>query len=92
MGNLTDRDTLAKATTQNANVTPGMQERRPSKTGYQGRGGAGNYKDEDAEKAAAQARRASESAQKQYQEAVEMIDMTFREPEQAHLEGRDEVV
>ena len=67
-----------------------MQERRSSKTGYQGRGGAGNYKDEDAEKAAEEARRASLNA-KMHQEAVEMVDMTLKEPEQAHVEEQDKV-
>ena len=85
-GNITDSDTIARSTTQNANVTPGMQERKPSKTGYLGRGGVGNYKDEDAEKAAAQAaRRASENANRNHQEAVEMVDMTLKEPDPVHL-------
>ncbi len=69
-----------------------MQERKPSKTGYLGRGGVGNYKDEDAEKAAAQAaRRATEKANR-HQEAVEMVDMTIREPEPAHLSGGEDNV
>ena len=70
-----------------------MQERKPSKTGYLGRGGVGNYKDEDAEKVAAQAaRRASENMARQHQEAVEMVDMTLREPEPAHLSAGDDNV
>ena len=64
-----------------------MGERRLSKNGYQGRGGAGNYVDNKVEIASQQIKRADVNA-KIHQEAVEMVDMTLKEPEQAHVRGQ----
>lgn len=69
-------------------MTPGMKERRPSNIGYQGRGGAGNYKDDAADKAMKETRLASVN-RKEQQESAKMINMTLKKPEQAHLVGQD---
>ena len=88
-GNITDTQKLTKPTSKNTNPTAGGQERRPSMNPYQGRGGAGNYNDGSAEKVAQHAKQANMHA-KIHQEAVEMVDMTLKEPEQVHLKGQDD--
>ena len=83
-GNYVNASELTKATKENSDVTPALQERRPSVVGYSGRGGVGNYKSGDVERSLEE-RRASEAQEKVHSEVVKDVEMALKEPEKAHL-------
>ena len=85
-GNCLNASELTKATKENSDVTPALQERKPSVVGYSGRGGVGNYKSGDLERSQ-EKRRASELQEKVHTQAVKDVDMALKEPEKAHLAG-----
>lgn len=61
-----------------------MKSATPAKPAFQGRGGAGNYNDDEAEKRL-QEQKAADEAKKWEQEAIEMVDIGLRPPEKAYL-------
>ena len=83
-GNYVNASELMRATKENSDVTPALQERRPSVVGYSGRGGMGNYKSGDVERSLEE-RRASEIQEKAHTQAVKDVEMALKEPEKAHL-------
>ena len=85
-GNYVNAGELMRATKENSDVTPALQERRPSVVGYSGRGGVGNYKSGDVERRSEE-RRASEVQEKVHTQVVKDVEMALKEPEKAHLAG-----
>ena len=86
LGNYTIASELTKSTTENSDVTPALQESKPSVVGYSGRGGVGNYQNGDAQREM-QERRASEIQEKIHERVVKDVEMALKEPEKAHLVG-----
>ena len=83
-GNYLNASELARATKENSDVTPALQERKPSVVGYSGRGGVGNYQSGDVERTLKE-RRASEFQEKVHTQVVKDVEMALKEPEKAHL-------
>ena len=87
-GNVTTRDILAAGTTANIDVTPSLQENKPSELGYHGRGGAGNYRTPAPEKRRSGEKMILEAQEKAHQRVVKDVEMGLKEPEKVHL-GRE---
>ena len=83
-GNYLNASELTRATKENSDVTPALQERKPSVVGYSGRGGVGNYKSGDVEKRLEE-RKASEIQEKVHTQVMKDVEVTLKEPEKAHL-------
>ena len=83
-GNYLNASELMRATKENSDVTPALQERKPSVVGYSGRGGVGNYQGGDVEKRLEEIR-ASDIQEKVHTQVVKDVEMALKEPEKAHL-------
>ncbi len=83
-GNYLNASELTRATKENSDVTPALQERKPSVVGYSGRGGVGNYKSGDVARRLEE-RGASEIQEKVHTQVVKDVEMALKEPEKAHL-------
>lgn len=83
-GNYQSASELTRATKENSDVNPALQERKPSVVGYSGRGGVGNYQSGDVERTLEE-RRASEFQEKVHTQVVKDVEMALKEPEKAHL-------